>query len=198
MLSKTEILWRHLLAEAIEHDNRRSSITELSDRFGFAVSTVHKALAAPRAIGAIDTRRHGLVTRDPSRLLLHWAGSRRPARDRPFRIHTGLPVSEIQSRLPDTAIVTGAAAYARRYTNDVADYPIVYCYHGDPEAVALSVPDTFGDPDLIVLQPDPFLADYGRISCVPQMYVDLFATSGWQAQRFLHAMNERLEIASGV
>jgi len=198
MLSKTEIIWRHLLVEALENQNRRSSITELSQRFGFAISTVHRSLVVPREIGAVDTVRSGLVTRDPIRLLLHWAGTRRLVHDRPFKIRTGLPVVEIQKRLPVEAVVTGAAAYARRYRNDVADYSTVYCYHSVPNAILARVPNKLGKPDLVVLAPDPFLADYGRIASVPQMYVDLFVTAGWQSQRFLHRMNERLEVASAA
>ncbi len=198
MLSRTEIVWRHLLVEAIENENRRSSVTELSERFGFALSTVHRALIVPREIGAVDTVRSGLVTRDPMRLLLHWAGTRRLAHDNPWKIHTGLSVREIQDCLPDNAVVTGAAAYARRYRNDVADYSTVYCYHGAPKAILARVPDKLGEPDLVVLEPDPFLADYGTIASLPQLYVDLFVTAGWQSQRFLHRMNERLEVASAA
>ena len=198
MLAKTEIVWRHLLIEAIEHENRRSSITELAKEFGMGASTVHRALVVPRAMGAVDTLQRGLVTRDPMRLLLHWAGTRNMARDHPFKVHTGLPVLEIQRRLPADAIVTGAAAYARRYRNDVADYTTVYCYHADPPVILESVPDAFGEPDLIILEPDEFLPRYGPIASVPQMYVDLFVTGGWQAQRFLHRMNERLDVAAAV
>jgi hypothetical protein len=198
MLTKTEILWRHLLVEAIEHDNRRNSITELSERFGFAPSTVHRALVVPREMGALDTVRSGLVLRDPMRLLLHWAGTRRLAHDHPFKVHAGLPVGEILDRLPATAVPTGAAAYARRFRNDVSDYSVVYCYHSDPLAVIVSMPDELGEPDLVILEPDPFLTEYGEIASIPQTYVDLFVTSGWQAQRFLHAMSERLEVASAI
>ncbi|MGH9019998.1 MAG: hypothetical protein ACRDV0_03160 [Acidimicrobiales bacterium] len=198
MLTKTEIIWRHLLVGAIEYENRRSSITELSEQLGFAVSSVHGALVVPREIGAIDAVRSGLVVRDPMRLLLHWAGTRRLNRDRPVSVHTGLGVLEIQKMLPSDAVVTSAAAYARRYTNDVADYSTVYCYHEDPRAVLRSVQNGRGDVDLVVLEPDPYLRNYGDIASVPQTYVDLFVTSGWQAQRFLHRMNERLDVASAV
>jgi hypothetical protein len=198
VLNKTETVWRHLLVEAIEHENRRSSITELVKAFDFAPSTVHRALAAPRAIGAVDASYSGIVVRDPMRLLLHWAGSRNMAHDQPRKIHTGLPVLEIQHRLPPAVVVTGAAAYARRYRNDVADYTTVFCYYPDPAAVLKVVPDKAGEPDLVILEPDPFLGRYGPIASVPQTYVDLFVTAGWQAQRFLHRMNERLDVTSAV
>lgn len=198
MLTKNEVVWRHLLVEAIEQENRRSSISELSRTLNLAPSTVHRALEVPRAIGAVDTSHTGLITRDPMRLLLHWAGARNMANDRPFKVHTGLPVLEIQRRLPAEAVVTGAAAYARRYRNDVADYTAVYCYHPDPATVLGSVPDKLGEADLVVLEPDPLLDNYGDIASVPQTYVDLFVTSGWQAQRFLHRMNERLDVAAAV
>lgn len=198
MLSKTEILWRHLLVEALERDNRRSTITDLSERFSMAPSTVHRALVVPREMGAVDTVRSGLVLRDPMRLLLHWAGTRRLSHDRPFKVHTGLAVGDIQDRLPPSAVPTGAAAYARRFRNDVADYAVVYCYHGEPAVAIASLPDDLGEPDLVILEPDPFLSVYGDIASIPQTYVDLFATAGWQAQRFLHAMSERLEVSSAI
>jgi hypothetical protein len=198
MLSKTEIVWRQLLVEALEHDNRRSSVTELSRRFGFGPSTVHRSLVAPREMGAVDGGWRGLIVYDPIRLLLHWAGQRRLRRDKPLTVHTGLPAEEIEAILPDSTILTGAAGYARRFSNTVADYSTVYVYSSDPDGVLAAVPDLVGAPDLIILEPDEFLPSNGRVVSVPQMYVDLFATPGWQAQRFLHAMNERLEVASAI
>jgi hypothetical protein len=198
MLTKTEIVWRHLLVEAIEHENRRSSITELSRTLGLGPSTVHHALTAPRAIGAIESMSSGLVTLDPMRLLLHWAGTRNITRDRTIKVRTGLSVLEIQQRLPSDAIATGAAAYARRYRNDVADYTTVHCYLSNPGSLLRSLPSKAGEPDLVIMEPDPLLRHYGEIASVPQTYVDLFVTSGWQAQRFLHRMNERLDVAAAV
>src|ERR1700689_3183671 len=104
MLTKTEIVWRHLLVEAIEHENRRSSITELSKALHSGTSTIHHALVTPRAIGAVGSTNSGLVTLDPIRLLLHWAGTRNMMRDRPIKVHTGLSALEIQHRLPPDAI----------------------------------------------------------------------------------------------
>ncbi len=198
MLTKTEIVWRHLLVEAIENENRRSSITELSKVLNLGPSTIHHALLAPRAMGAVGSLNSWLVTLDPMRLLLHWAGTRNMTRDRPIKVHTGLSVLEIQRRLPPNAIVTGAAAYARRYRNDVADYTAVYCYLSNPQPLLRSMPKKAGEPDLVIMEPDPLLGDYGEIACVPQTYVDLFVTAGWQAQRFLHRMNERLDVAAAV
>ena len=198
MLTKTEIVWRHLLVEAIEHENRRSSVTELSRALDMGPSTIHHALATPRRMGAVGTLNSGLVTLDPMRLMLHWAGTRNMTHDHPIKVHTGLSALEIQRRLPSDAIVTGAAAYSRRYRNDVADYTAVYCYLSNAGALLKTLPSKAGEPDLVILEPDPILSHYGDIACVPQTYVDLFVTAGWQAQRFLHSMNERLDVAAAV
>ena len=120
------------------------------------------------------------------------------ARDRPIKVHTGLSVLEIQDRLPLDAIVTGAAAYARRYRNDVADYTTVFCYLSNPQPLLRSLPNKAGEPDLVIMEPDLLLSRYGDIASIPQTYVDLFVTAGWQAQRFLHRMNERLDVAAAV
>ncbi len=84
------------------------------------------------------------------------------------------------------------------HRNDVADYTTVYCYLSNARDLLKSVPSKAGDPDLVILEPDPFLTRYGDIACVAQTYVDLFVTAGWQAQRFLHRMNERLDVAAAV
>ena len=40
--------------------------------------------------------------------------------------------------------------------------------------------------EVIVLEPDPRLARYGRVTPIGQGWVDLFNLGGWQADRFVH------------
>ena len=45
-----------------------------------------------------------------------------------------------------------------------------------------------GPTEVIVLDPDPLLARYGRTTPLAQAWVDLFCLPGWQAARFVHEM----------
>src|SRR5579859_716169 len=136
MLSRTEAVWRHLLVEALDQGNRRTSVTALSHTLGLPVSTVHKALERPRAIGAIRGTASGLRVLDPQRLLLLWAAHRDLAKDVVYQTHAAAGVHDIESRLPPTAIPTAYTAYVHRAgRNTVADYDQVVTY-ADPKEVA--------------------------------------------------------------
>jgi hypothetical protein len=43
-----------------------------------------------------------------------------------------------------------------------------------------------------VLEPDPLLARYGRVTPLTQAWVDLFNLPGWQAARFVHHLLPRV------
>src|SRR5260370_17532645 len=76
MISRTEIVWRHLLVAAQDLGIRRSSLTQLSVELELPVSTIHKALERPRAIGAVRGSASGLRVLDPKRLQLMSAAHR--------------------------------------------------------------------------------------------------------------------------
>ena len=72
--------------------------------------------------------------------------------------------------------------------NRIADYETVLVY-GDPR---IEVSDRAKDPEpgrvttVLVAEPDPLLAGYGRVTPLTQAWVDLFSLPGWQAARFVH------------
>jgi hypothetical protein len=80
----------------------------------------------------------------------------------------------------------------------VASYGRVYAY-GDPTALPADLPilET-GEPTLIILEPDPLLASYGRYAPLPQVYADLFNISGWQAPRFLDTLDLQLQLTDAA
>jgi hypothetical protein len=192
VLSKTEVVWRHLLVMALEEDRRRTSLTRLSQQLGLPPSTIHKALVRPRQIGAVRGTSLGLRVLDPKRLLLLWAARRDLAGDVTYQTHVAAGVNQIEERLPESAIPTAYSAFvARRRPNTVAGYDqvVVYGPRADVEPV---FPPRRGRPNLLVLEPDPFLAGYGRSAPTPQVYADLFNLPTWQAQLFLDALNRQL------
>jgi hypothetical protein len=155
------------------------------------VSTVHKALARPVEIGAVDVRPGGGVRLvDPGRLVILWAGNRRLSRDviERYEVPGSAPVVERSITSPTTVLGGFGAVVAHLRGNVIADYETLLVY-GDP-ALDLSLRPNDPDPsritEVIVARPDPLLARYGRVTPLVQAWVDLFCLPGWQAARFFH------------
>lgn len=192
MISRTEVVWRHLLVAALDQGIRRSSLTKLSAELELPMSTIHKALERPRAIGAIRGGASGLRVLDPKRLQLMWAAQRDLERDIVYATRVPMTVSEIEARLPASAIPTAYTAFVlHEGRNVIADYEQVVVY-ADATDVRRRFPRRRGEPNLVILKPDPSLSRYGRVAPRCQVYVDLFNLPTWQAQRFLEALDRDL------
>ena len=193
MITKAEMVWRHLLVNALERDNRRSSITTLSHELDLAPTTVHKALERPREMGIVRGGADGLRLVDPRRLLLLWAGNRDLAKDLVYSTRVGASIGEIESELRRLgATLTAYSGYVAHVgRNRVADYDEVVAY-GDARQLKRRFPSRPGAPNLLLLHPDPQLAQFGAAAPLCQIYVDLFNLPTWQAQRFLRALDRDL------
>ncbi len=192
MITKTEAVWRHLLAEADSGRRRFRTITELAQDLGMGVSTVHKSLQRPAEIGAIQVRgAGGIRVLDPWRLLMLWAGKRDWRRDVLATYHVDMLAPEAERKLAGRRVILGGfgAVVARRGANLIADYDRVLCY-GSPDDIQVGLRGVAGVTEIIVLQPDPLLKRYGHVTTLSQAYVDLFNTPGWQAERFVHQLSD--------
>lgn len=198
MITKTEQVWRHLLVGAFERGQRQwPSVTALADDLGLAISTTHRALEHPGSIGAVDvSRAGGVVLRDPGKLLILWAGARRLHRDIIDRFHLPASAAVVETSASPAAAILGGfgAVVAHQGGNRIADYTTVIFY-GDPALDLDRCPEPLWPweaTEVIVAEPDPALARYGRITPISQAWVDLFALGGWQADRFVHHLATEL------
>jgi hypothetical protein len=198
MLTRTEQVWRHLLAGVYEHDQRQwPSITMLAHDLDLPISTTHRALLRPGEIGAVDvSRAGGVVVRDPGKLLILWAAARQFHRDIAVRFHVPAPAGEVEAAATSPTTVLGGfgAVVAHKHGNRIADYTTVIFY-GDPE-LTLDQCDQprwpWGATEVLVVNPDPLLARYGRVTPLAQAWVDLFNLGGWQADRFVHHLADEM------
>lgn len=194
MLTTVEQVWRHLLVAAGDGQRRWPSVTRLADELGLAGSSVHQSLRHPVEIGAVTVRTTGgLRVLDPGRLLLLWAGRRHLGRDIQDRFFVPAPAPVVEQAITNPEAILGGhgAIVARLGANTIADYDRVIVY-GDPCIDMASVPDSGGHTGVLVLEPDPLLARYGRVTPLVQAWVDLFALPGWQAARFVHGLMPQL------
>jgi hypothetical protein len=204
MLSKTEQVWRHVTVAAIERAQRRwPSVTALAGELEMGVSTVHRALSHPVEIGAVDVLPGGGVrVLDPGRLLVLWAGQRRLGRDIVDRLQVSGSAPVVERSIGNRDAVLGGfgAVVARLGGNTIADYETVLVY-GQPRITTrrrITDPDPGRITEVVVLEPDPLLAGYGRVTPLPQAWVDLFNLPGWQAARFVHHLLSRLVTDAAV
>ena len=191
-MNHTEAVWRELLAQGELTGRRRyANLASVAAELGLPVSTVHRALQRPMAIGAVTRRPGGgfsLV--DPLRLLLLWAGHRDMASDLALRREIGAPATEVERQLPEGFLLSGfGAVVARRGGNRVSDYDRVVCY-GAPADLpdAWPVAEGGGGTVLEVHTPDSWLGRYGPVVPLCQAFVDLFNTPGWPAARFTESL----------
>jgi hypothetical protein len=172
-------------------------VTALAGELAMGVSTVHRALSHPAEIGAVDVLGGGGVrVLDPGRLLVVWAAQRRLGRDVIDRLQVpgSAPVVERSIGNGDAVLGGFGAVVAALGGNTIADYETVLVY-GDPRLTRrrrITDPDPGRVTDVVVLEPDPLLARYGRVTPLTQAWVDLFNLPGWQAARFVHNLLPRL------
>lgn len=194
VMSKTEVVWRHLLDAAEGGVRRHSSLSALAVDLGLGVSTVHKALSLPVDIGAVIVKPTGGVrVIDPYRVAVLWAGRRRLDRDVLAEFSTDLPAPEVERRIGLDGVTLGGfgAVVARLERNRIADYESVTAY-ADPSIICTAVEAAEGGPTrVLVLEADPWLGRYGRVTPLHQAWVDLFNQPGWQAARFTEALTTR-------
>ncbi len=194
VLSKTEVVWRHLLDAAEGGVRRHSSLSALAIDLGLGVSTVHKALSVPVDIGAVIVKPSGGVrVIDPYRVGVLWAGKRRFDRDLLDEFTTDISAPEVERRVGLDGVILGGfgAVVARLGRNRIADYESVTVY-ADPSTIRTAVnPTDAGRTRVLVVEPDPWLARYGRVTPLHQAWVDLFHQPDWQAARFTEALTTR-------
>lgn len=191
MLSKTEIVWRHLLAEVESGRRRHRSVSGLAAELGLGTSTAHKALADPVRVGAVIVNAAGgLRVVDPFRLAVLWAGKRRLDRDIIDTWRTSQSASCVERRFGEGDAVLGGfgAVVAHRRGNTIADYDTVLVYSGTPRQLRRLVPAGWGPTRVLVAEPDFALQRYGRTTTLHQAWADLFGLADWQAARFTEAI----------
>lgn len=198
MVTRTEQVWRHLLAGVYAHDQRQwPSITMLAHDLDMPISTTHRALGRPGQIGAVDvSRADGIVVRGPGTLLILWAGARQFHRDIADRFQVPALAREVEAAATSPTTVLGrfGAIAAHQHGNRVADYTTVVFY-GDPGLTLGRCAEPrwpWEATEVLVVDPDPLLARYGRIPPRAQAWVDLFNLGGWQADRFVHHLADEM------
>lgn len=193
-----EVVWRHLLVGTAGGRRRWPSVTAVAEDLGMPSSTVHRSLSHPVEIDVVGiSAAAGLQVLDPPRLLTLFAAHRRVQRDVITRYRVAGAATEVEQLATNGAAVLGGfgAVVAHLGVNRIADYDTVLFY-GDPGLPALPPAGLGEGTEVLVAEPDPRLARYGRVTPIAQAYADLFSLPGWQAARFVDELDVRAVAAS--
>ena len=191
-MTKKEIIWREILYQCIEGKNRQFTQKDLAAKFGFSLSTVFNALKSPRQIGAIKVSGRNFQVVDIEKFLYLWATARNLKKDIIHQARVNEPAQEVEGLMPPSVVYGAYSAYRLKFQEVPADYDRIYVYTGDLAELKKRFPEAGrGDYfNLIVLQADPFIKDYGPTTTLAQTFVDLWNLPEWYAKDFQESLKK--------
>lgn len=192
MITKKEIIWREILYQALEQKQKIFTQKELAAKFGFSVSTVFNALKAPRGAGAVKVTGRNFELVDFEKLLYLWATFRKIKKDIVYQTKAKLSALDIEGNMPDSVVYAAFSAYRQRFNEAPADYDRVYVYAYDLGEIKKRFSASKGYANLFILEPDPFLKNYGKITTLAQTFADLWNLPEWYAKDFSEAVKEKI------
>lgn len=193
-MTKKEIIWREILFQAIENKKIDFTQKDLSQKYGFSLSTVFNSLNFPRKSGIIDVKGRGFRIQDVEKFLYLWATFRNLKKDIIYQTNISESIREIEGEMPPFVIFGAFSAYSKKYKEAPADYDKVYIYSEEKYLTKIKnrFPMKNGYANLIVLKSDPWLKNFGFFTPDCQTFVDLWNLPEWYAKDFLNALKMRI------
>lgn len=189
-MTKKEIIWREILYQVLEKKKFKFTQKELAEKFNFSLSTVFNALKIPRTSHAVRVTGRFFEVIDKHKFLSIWATHRNLDKDIIYQTRVNLPIKKIESELPADVIPTAYTAYRFKTKDAPADYDKVYVYTKNLDQIRKRFPASQESANLIVLKQDEYLASYGQVAPLAQIFVDLWNLREWYANDFLQAMKD--------
>ncbi len=194
MLKKKEIIWREIFYQANEKNRHNFTQQEIARKYGFSLSTVFNALKVLRASGAVVSHGRGFRVSDQEKLLYLWGTFRQLSRDVIYQAYSPDGVLEIEGNMPPGVVFGAFSAYTRKHGEAPADYDRVYVYLEKDQLAELRrrFPGNQKAANIIVLEADPWLREYGPLTPDGQTFADLWSLPEWYAKEFLNALKEKI------
>ena len=190
-LRKFEAVYREILLASMRGQGtvQQKLVAEAT---GVSTGMTNKAVRKLEQASCVETGPRGLRVLSPGRILNLWATERRLQGDvwRSFRIDD---LASVERDLPPEVILTAFSGWAAQAKRRPAEYDRVHFYVTDKphfESWMKFRRDRIRktNPNVFALEGhDPHLARTSSrgVACVPQIYVDVYAADGPEAQPFL-------------
>jgi hypothetical protein len=193
-MSKKELIWRHILVEALERKKFEFTQSEIAEKLKVSLSTVFNALKIPRVQGAVKVTGRNFSLVDEEKLLYIWATQRNIGKELVYKTYVKSNPLEIEGMMPANAIFGAYSAYSKKYKDAPADYDKVYAYADSEtvEEIKKRFSKSKGNYNIFILKSDPELSKFGGTTPDVQTFADLWNLSDWQAKEFLNKLKEKL------
>ena len=190
-MKKAELVYKEILYQAIEKNNREITQLELSRKLGISLSTVNLAIKKLSKINSIKVEKMMFRVIDARKIVYLWASERNLEKDTVYKTRVEMPVKEIEKMMPDVSFAS-YSAYTLKFNDVPADYSEVYvCASSDEiEEIRKRFPEKNGKANLFALKKS---GDYGKTDTIAQIFVDLWNLKEWYASEFLKALEKKLE-----
>ena len=184
-MKKIELVYREILFNAIEKNNKKLTQAYLANTLKISLSTVNLALKPLVKMNSVKINKNGFDVIDSKKILYYWASIRNIERDIIYKTRVEKSVEEIEKLMPNSAIFTAYSAYKFKFKNAPADYSEVYVYC-DKEEIKERFEESKNIPNLFVLR-----KDIAKLTTA-NLFVDLWNLKEWYAKDYLDALQRRL------
>lgn len=193
-MKKIETIWHHLLYVALKKKQFKHTQQELAKSFGYSLSTINHALNVPSQIGAVRKETKFFVLEDFKKLLYYWASVRGLKNQIIYQTQNDLTVFQREGLVPAEAIYAGYSAAGKLLKEPAADYDKVYFYLAENklDEAKRRFPLIKGAPNLFVLEMPKTMPQYGKITTLPQTFVDIWNLKDWYSHDFTKALEEKM------
>lgn len=188
-MKKTERVYREILFQAFEEENRELTQKFLSDKCETSIGNVNYSLQPLENMNTIEKKTKKFLILDPKKILIYWASVRNLSKDVLYKTHSDKPLRKIEKEMPP-CLFTAYSGYKFRWGEPPADYSEVYVY-ADKEEVRERFPPKKKRPNIFVLKKDEHLNKFERVP-LAQIYVDLWNLPSWYARDFIKTMEEKI------
>lgn len=188
-MKKIEQVYREMLYEAMEKNNRMLTQKELASRLGISLSTVNHALKPLRKLNAIEVNPKNLKITSIKKIIYYWASIRNVEKDIAYETRAEKDIKEIEKSMPQDIVFTAYSGYLFKFKDAPADYSEAYVYSDKIDEIKKRFPGKKGPANVIVLKKDTNMKNEITLA---NLFVDLWNLKQWYAKEFLKAMEAKL------
>ena len=188
-MKKIELVYREILFQAMEKNNKVLTQSYLAKTLKISLSTVNLAIKHLEKMNAVKVKNRSFSIIDTKKILYYWASIRNLEKDIIFKTRVEATIREIEKQMPNDIVFTAYSAYKFKFKDVPSDYTEVYVY--GEEDIKKRFKENNQTPNLFVLKKDKTIDKYGTTTA--NLFVDLWNLRQWYAKEFLKALEAKIE-----
>lgn len=184
-MTKAESVYREILYQAMEKNNRTLTQSYLAKALKLSLSTVNLAVKHLVKMNAVRVKNRSFDVIDVKKILYYWASVRNLEKDIIYQTRVDKEIRKIESEMPPDTVYTAYSGYRFMFKDAAADYSEVYVYCDDLAEIKKRFPPNNNQPNMFVLKNKP------EKLTIAQLFVDLWNLKEWYAKDFLKELEDK-------